>query len=261
MKRSLFLKIYQYLLERRSLLFKIGTPFLILRALWYAGDKVFCPCCVQEFQTFLPFGAQKRDNAICPRCLSLERHRLLWLYIKNKTNLLRENLKVLHVAPEYLLEKAIANLANIDYLSADLQPKQAMVQMDVTNIQYPDNVFDVILCSHVLEHIPNDWQAMSELCRVLKPGGWAILHVPLDNNLAQTLEGSSDLSSEERERLFGHHDHVRMYGLDYKEKLEKAGFAVKIDNYAQELGVEKSKKYGLNADENIYFCTKLASPT
>ncbi|MBN3940600.1 class I SAM-dependent methyltransferase [Nostoc sp. NMS9] len=256
MNRSIFLKIYPYILKKRSLFFKLGTPYLYIRSLWYAGNDVFCPCCERKFQKFLPFGAQKRPNAICPRCLSLERHRLLWLYLKNKTNLLSQKLELLHVAPEYLLKKSISNLPNINYLSADLQPNEAMVQMDITDIQYPNNVFDVILCSHVLEHIPNDWQAMAELCRVLKPGGWAILHIPLDPKLEKTLEGTSDLSPEERERLFGHHDHMRMYGRDYKEKLEKAGFTVKVDSYAQELGIDNIQKFGLMPDEDIYYCTK-----
>ena len=256
MNRSLFLKVYPHLLKKRSFFFKIGTPLFHIRSLWYAGDQVFCPCCEGHFRTFLPFGAQRRPNAICPRCLSLERHRLLWLYLKNKTNLLSSNLKVLHIAPEYLLKKSISALSNISYLSADLQPHEAMVQMDITDIQYEDNAFDMILCSHVLEHVPNDAKAMRELCRVLKPGGWAILHVPLDPKLDKTLEGSSDLSLAERERLFGHHDHVRMYGRDYKDKLEQAGFTVKVDRYAQELGSDQSKKFGLMADEDIYFCTK-----
>ncbi|GET43233.1 class I SAM-dependent methyltransferase [Microseira wollei] len=250
MKRALFLKIYPHLLKRRSLLFKIGTPFLQLRSLIYSGNQVYCPCCGNQFRKFLPFGAQKRPNAICPRCLSLERHRLLWLYLQNKTNLLSANLKFLHIAPEYLLKQAIATLPNINYLSADLQPQEAMVQMDITDIQYEDNSFEPILCSHVLEQVPEDWQAMKELCRVLKPGGWAILHVPLDPKLEKTLEGASDLTPEDRERLFGHHDHVRMYGRDYQQKLEPAGFTVKLEQYAQ------AKKSGLMPDEDIYFCTK-----
>ncbi|MBV9389781.1 MAG: flippase-like domain-containing protein [Chroococcidiopsidaceae cyanobacterium CP_BM_ER_R8_30] len=257
MKRSLFLKIYPFLLKKRSFFFKIGTPLLQICSLWYCGSQVFCPCCEGQFRKFLPFGVQRRPNAICPRCLSLERHRLLWLYLKSKTNLLSSSLQVLHIAPEYLLKKSISDLPNISYLSADLQLHEAMVQMDITDIQYEDNIFDAILCSHVLEHVPNDAKAMQELCRVLKPGGWAILHVPLDPKLEQTLEGSSDLSPKERERLFGHHDHVRMYGSDYKGKLEQAGFTVKVHSYAQELGNDKCKKFGLMTDEDIYFCTKL----
>lgn len=256
MNRTLFLKIYPQILKKRSLFFKLGTPFFQMRSLWYAGDRVFCPCCEGSFSKFLTFGLQRRPNAMCPKCLSLERHRLLWLYLKNQTNLLSASLKFLHVAPEYLLQKLLAALPNINYLSADLQPNQAMVQMDITDIQYQDNVFDAILCSHVLEHIPNDLKAMQELYRVLKPGGWAILQVPIEPKLEKTIEGSPDLSPEERERLFGHHDHVRTYGRDYLERLEKAGFTVKVDSYAQHLGIEKMKKFGLMADEDIYFCTK-----
>jgi len=256
MKRSLFLEVYSLALKKRSLFFKLGSPLLKLRSLWYAGDQVFCPCCEGQFSKFLPFGAQKRPNAVCVRCLSLERHRLLWLYLKNKTNIFSEKLKFLHIAPEYILQKSLRPLSNLNYISSDLEPEEAMVQMDITDIEYKDNFFDAILCSHVLEHIPNDGKAMQELCRVLKPGGWAILHVPINLKLDKTLEGSSDLSPEEREQLFGHHDHVRYYGRDYKDKLEKAGFTVRVDSYPQELGVDNIRKFGLMADEDIYFCTK-----
>jgi SAM-dependent methyltransferase len=223
----------------------------------YAGDQVFCPCCEGHFRNFLPFGANRRPNALCPRCLSLERHRLLWLYFKNKTNLFSTHLKALHVAPEYIFRKYLSELPNLSYITADIEPKEAMVQMDITDISYEDNYFDVILCSHVLEHIPNDGKAMQELCRVLKPGGWAILHVPLDSKLEKTLEGSSELSPEQREKLFGHHDHVRMYGRDYGAKLQQSGFKVKVNSYAKELGSEATKKFGLMEDEDIYFCTKV----
>ena len=255
-KRSTFLKLYQVLLQKRSLVFTVAEPFLKLSAILYAGDNVFCACCEGQFKKFLPFGANRRENAICPGCLSLERHRLLWLYLKQKTNLFSESLKVLHVAPEYVIGRKLMSLKNISYLTGDIVPMQAMVQMDITDINYEDNSFDVILCSHVLEHIPDDRRAMTELCRVLKVGGWAILQVPIDSQLENTLEGASTLTSEEREKLFGHHDHVRMYGRDYAAKLEQAGFTVKIDSYGKSLGIELTNKWGLLPDEDIYFCTK-----
>ncbi|MFB2833641.1 methyltransferase domain-containing protein [Floridanema evergladense] len=256
MNRSILIQPYQLLLKKRSLIFKIATPFLKLLSLFYRGNELHCTCCESNFRKFLPFGATQRENAICPGCLSLERHRLLWLYLKNKTNLFNEKLTVLHVAPEYIFKIKLILLTNLNYLTADIVPGEAMVQMDITNIQYDDNYFDVILCNHVLEHIPNDDRAMKELHRVLKPNGWAILQVPLDPKLAKTIEGSPNLTLEEREKLFGHHDHVRQYGRDYRDKLEQAGFTVKVDNYPQELGIEAIKKFALIADEGIFLCQK-----
>lgn len=261
MIRSLFLKVYPLLLKRRATLIKLATPILKLRALWYRGYNVYCPCCKGSFRKFLTFGANSRPDALCPGCLSLERHRLLWLFLENKTNLFSNSLKVLHIAPEFIFQRYFISMPNLQYLSADLEPDEVMVQMDITNIQYPDASFDVILCNHVLEHIPTDQVAMQELCRVLKPGGWAILQVPLDPKLENTVEGSPALTPEVREKRFGHHDHVRMYGQDYKTKLESAGFTVTVDRYTQELGLENIKKFGLMAGEDIYCCTKSLIPT
>ncbi|OKH40204.1 SAM-dependent methyltransferase [[Phormidium ambiguum] IAM M-71] len=256
MKDLIPIALYQQLLKKRAFVFKIAAPFLSISSEFYRGNKVFCPCCEGNFRSFLPFGANHRPNALCPGCLSLERHRLLWLYLKNKTNLFKENLVVLHVAPEYILQRKLISLPNLNYLTADIVPGEAMLQMDITNIQYHDNYFDVILCNHVLEHIPNDDRAMKELYRVLKPGGWAILQVPVDPKLAKTIEGSPTLTLKEREKLFGHHDHVRQYGLDYQLKLAQAGFIVKVDNYSQELGAEAIKNFGLTPDESIFLCLK-----
>ncbi len=256
MNRSTWINVYQILLKKRSLIFKITAPFLKILSVVHRGDRVFCPCCQGNFRGFLPFGANRRQNAICPGCLSLERHRLLWLYLQNKTNLFNENLAVLHVAPEYIFQRKLISFSHLKYLTADIVSGEAMVQMDITNISYDDNYFDVILCNHVLEHIPDDDRAIKELYRVLKPNGWAILQVPIDRQLAKTIEGSPTLTLEEREKLFGHHDHVRQYGRDYQVKLEQAGFTVKIDSYPQQLGAEAIKKFGLIPDENIFVCLK-----
>ncbi|WP_293138876.1 class I SAM-dependent methyltransferase [Okeania sp. SIO3I5] len=186
----------------------------------------------------------------------MKRHRLLWLYLKNKTNFFDEDLKVLHFAPEYSFYRRFANQKNLDYISADLYSPRAMVKMDITNILYEDNLFDVIICSHVLEHIPDDRKAMSELWRVLKHGGWAILQVPIDINSQETLEDPNIQSPEDRLRFYGLEDHVRMYGLDYKDRLEEVGFTVKVDEYVKELGSDIIEKYGLMETENIYLCIK-----
>lgn len=145
-------------------------------------------------------------------------------------------------------------MSNLDYISADLNSPMAMVKMDITNILYEDNSFDVILCSHVLEHVVDDRKAMRELFRVLKPGGWGILQVPILRD--KTFEDPSIVSPEDRERIFGQKDHVRIYGRDYKDRLEEAGFTVKVDGYVRELGDDKIKKHGLSEDQDIYFCAK-----
>lgn len=225
--------------------------------LLYMGNRFICPCCNGHFRKFLPAGVKPRPNALCPRCGSLERHRLLWLYLRDRTNLFSNNIiKVLHFAPEHILQDLLSSLPNLDYISADLDSHLAMVKMDITNILYEDNSFDVILCSHVLEHVIDDQKAMKELFRVLKHGGWAILQSPIDIKRNKTFEDPGIVLPEDRERVFGQCDHVRIYGLDYKDRLEKAGFTVKVDGYVRELGVNIIQKYGLMKDEDIYFCTK-----
>lgn len=234
-----------------------------LRSLFYIGNEVTCPCCGGSFSKFLAYGGDNpQEDSQCPRCGGVERHRILWLYLQNKTNFFKDDLKVLHFAPEYWFQKNFKNLPNLEYITTDLFDRLAMVKMDITNITYEDNQFDVILCSHVLEHIPDEHKAISELLRILKPSGWAILQVPLDTRREKTFEDPSIVSPEDRRRNFGQEDHVRLHGLDYKERLEKAGFKVKVEDYVQELGAEKAKKYKLEETRNghmcnkIYYCTK-----
>ena len=229
--------------------------YLKRRGIRYWGFRFTCPCCNGYFRTFVPFGTKPTQIA-CPRCYSLERHRLLQLYLRGKTNFFKDNLKVLDIAPTQFFQEICKSLSNIDYLSADIFSPLAMIKMDITTIPLPDNRFDCIICYHVLEHVLDDQKAMRELFRVLKPGGWAILQSPVDHNRDKTFEDLTIVSPDERERVFGQNDHVRIYGIDYKGRLEKAGFLVKVDNYVEELGESAIKKFGLTRDEKIYFCTK-----
>ena len=224
------------------------------------GNRFICPCCGRHFRRFLTFGVKPRKNAMCPRCGSLERHRLLWLYLENKTNLFTSNLKVLHIAPEPIFQKFFKLMLNLDYISADLNSRYAMLNMDITNITYEDCLFDVILCSHVFEHVEDDRKAMRELYRVLKPGGWAILQVPVFFQLEKTHEDAKVKTPDEKQLAFGLKEHVRKYGLDYKDRLEDAGFTVNVDQYAKSLSPEIVRVLCLNTDENIYFCTKPLEP-
>ena len=221
-----------------------------------ATTGVICPCCGGHFDEFLPYGIRPRPNAKCPRCGSKARHRLLWLYVRHRTNLLTERLTVLHLAPERSLRKTLATLPNLTYVGVDLRPGRAMVRTDVTRLSFRDRSFDAILCSHVLEHVPDDRRAMRELFRVLKPGGWAILQTPTDPQRKTTLEDPSIVRPEDRERVFGHSDHVRIYGRDYKDRLEGAGFVVRLDRYARELEPELVRTYGLKRDAVVWLCAR-----
>lgn len=205
--------------------------------------NVECPICKWQGREFLPFGVKTRQNALCPRCHSLERHRLLFLYFKTtiKTN---EKIKLLHFAPEKSLENLFKTYKNIEYLSVDLMPGYAMKVEDITKLTFKDKLFDIICCSHILEHIPDDVRAMKELKRVLKPSGYAIIQVPIDDR-DKTFEDSTVTSEHDRERIFGQKDHVRIYGRDYTERLKKVGFKVDVIDFTKEIGQLLTKKYAL----------------
>ena len=180
------------------------------------------------------------------------------LYLEQKTNLFTDDLRLLHFAPESVLQKLFRAMPNLDYIGVDIDSPLAQIRLDITKIPFRDGAVDVILCSHVLEHVMDDRAAMGELFRVLKPGGWAILQVPMELSRAQTYEDSRIVSPEERQRAFGRYNHVRIYGRDYKDRLRQAGFAVKVDDFAQRLGPKLIRRYGLQGEENIYFSTKPA---
>ena len=221
------------------------------------GNDVECNVCNHTYKKFLPYGRMvSRDNALCPNCLSLERHRLMHLYLKNKTNFFTANLKVLHIAPEHCFISRFEKNKNLDYITADIESPLAKVKMDVHAIPFEDNTFDVAFCNHVMEHVTDDIKAMSEIRRVLKPGGWAIIQSPLTENLEVTFEDPSITDFAERERIFGQNDHVRNYGKDYGRRLEKAGFTVSEDKYVMEMDPKLVQRYALPANEIIYFCKK-----
>ncbi|MBW2495419.1 MAG: methyltransferase domain-containing protein [Deltaproteobacteria bacterium] len=224
----------------------------------YRGTARYCPCCDSQCRKFLSFGIETRHDVRCPFCGSLERHRLISLYLEQRTDLFDgRRKKLLHVAPEAPLSSAIERADYIDYLSADLDRPDVMARMDITDIDYPADTFDVILCSHVLEHVPEDRKAMAEFFRVPKPGGWAILQVPI---LAETtFEDFSVTDPAERERLFGQHDHVRSYGPDYADRLAEAGFSGTVDAFVRDLGEAEIRRQGLTRHENVYFCVKDAA--
>jgi SAM-dependent methyltransferase len=227
-----------------------------IASVFYIGNKVECPVCSSHYHQFLPYGRVGRDNALCPNCLALERHRLMWLYLKEKTDFFKAPHKLLHVAPEYCFINRFEAMKNLDYITADIESPLAKVKMDIHQIPFEANTFDVTFCNHVMEHVTDDIKAMSELYRVLKPGGWAIIQSPLDPRRETTLEDPTITSPADRLKHYWQEDHLRLYGLDYKQRLEKAGFTVTEDRFAAELPVEISKKYALPVGEVIYFCKK-----
>ncbi len=229
-----------------------GTLFAIA----YYGNKRYCPICNTSFRKFEKFGVVPREDAKCVRCGSLERHRLVWLYFKKMTDLFDGRpKKMLHVAPEKAFKHRLNKILGEGYLTADLFDPQAMVKMDITNIQYPDEKFDVIYCSHVLEHVPDDKKAMREFLRVLKPDGWAILLVPISAD--KSFEDPSITDPAERLKVFGQSDHVRVYGPDYVNRLIEAGFKVKISDPSDFLTEEKIVSMGLiNMAGKVFYCTK-----
>lgn len=204
------------------------------------------------FRKFLPYGYENpREGVLSPSTLSLERHRLLWLYLQNETNFFKDNLKVLHFAPEQAFHKRFQELKNIEYTTTDLNSPIADVKADICNLPFKDGSYDVILCNHVLEHIPDDVQAMKELYRVMKPGGWGIFQIPQDLTREKTFEDNRITDKKERARIFGQYDHVRIYGRDYFEKLRGMGFSVEEVDYTAKLGKLKVGKYRLAAGELI----------
>ena len=193
---------------------------------------------------------------LSPSTLSLERHRLLWLYLKHETNFFTAPLKVLHFAPEQAFYKKFKKLKNLEYTTTDLNSPLADVKADICALPFKDHSFDVILCNHVLEHIPDDRKALNELYRILKPSGWGIFQIPQDLKREVTYEDNSITDKKERARIFGQYDHVRIYGGDYLDRLEEAGFIVKAVDYTERMTDAEIEKYRLAKGELIPLVTK-----
>lgn len=230
-----------------------------LLSIFYIGSKVECPVCNSKYRKFLPYGrnTSSRENALCPSCLSLERHRLMALYMKRKTNFYTANLKVLHVAPEYCFIDRFEQMKNLDYITADIESPLAKVKMDIHQIPFEANTFDVAICNHVMEHVDDYILAMSELHRVLKPGGWALIQSPQDMKYEVTYEDPTITDPKEREIHFLQNDHLRLFGRNYGRELEKGGFKVTEDRFVMdELTKAEVQRYSLPGEEIVYFCQK-----
>ena len=246
--------------ESLGILFVIANKARLVFLRWkYRGNKVNCACCGSHFRAFAPFGNIKRKNAWCPKCESLERHRLLSMYFKNKTDIYSKTLKVLHIAPEIAFFNHLNAQKNLDYNPVDIYPHlypKGTKYLDLLNNKLPDNTFDVIICNHVFQYIEEDKKAMKELHRIMKHGGWGIMQVPYDKKRNITYEDASITDPLEREKAFGLKEHVRFYGLDYGDRLREAGFDVTVEDYTAEFSDEENFKYGFWKGDPIFFCTK-----
>lgn len=254
-------KLFKLLLNTipRPLLIRLSYLVRPLLAFYLKGKRFTDPIDGKSFRAFLPYGyGNQRQNVLSPSTLSLERHRLLWLYLQNETDFFSNTAakKVLHFAPEQCFYKRFRKQKNIHYTTTDLLSPLADVKADICNLPFENESFDIVFCNHVLEHIPDDTKAMQELFRILKPNGMAILQIPQDLSRATTFEDDSITDKRERAKIFGQYDHVRVYGRDYFNKLRSIGFDVQEVNYGKSLGNELVEKYCLAEGEILPVCFK-----
>jgi hypothetical protein len=224
----------------------------------YLGNKVYCPLCEDSFRMFLPFGPERRTQALCPRCHTLERHRLLWLYLQEQVHIQERHLEVLHFAPEPILQQRLKSLLNLKYRSADLTSPEAMDHVDIQSLPYPDHTFDLILCSHVLAHIPQDRKALQEMRRVLRPNGRILLQARI-HPIPATLEVPGARTPAQRLKAYGQADRYRNYGQDFAQRVTAEGFTVEKVDYAQTRNPEEQAHLGLGQGHFIFVATPTAN--
>ena len=276
-------KIFKFILNTipRPILIRLSIVVRPILAFLLKGSRFTDPIDGKSFRMFLPYGyGNQRNNVLSPSTLSLERHRLLWLYLQNETDFFQSQLdsdspvtqnkriklrkdaetssalKVLHFAPEQEFYKRFKKQTNIVYTTTDLLSPLANVKADICNLPFEDNEYDIIFCNHVLEHIPDDTKAMQELFRVLKPGGMGIFQIPQDLSRAKTFSDDTIVDQKERAKIFGQYDHVRVYGRDYFDKLRSIGFKVIEEDYTHKIAPELVEKYCLAKGEIIPICFK-----
>ena len=241
----------------RTFLIKISFVFQPILGFFLKGNQFTDPIDGKSFSTFLPYGYNNlRKNALSPSTFSLERHRLLWLYLKNETGVFSKKIKLLHFAPEQAFYKSFKKLSNIQYDTIDINSPLAKIRADICDLPIKDNTYDFILCNHVLEHILDDNKAISELHRVLKKDGVGIFQVPIDMKKEFTFQDDSITDKKERNKIFGQYDHVRVYGKDYFTKLKNAGFKVEEVDYTKNLSKDEIYRFSIVKGEIIPVCTK-----
>lgn len=222
-------------------------------------SAVSCPLCGWGGKRFEAAGRNGRPNARCPRCQSLERHRAAFLYLRDETDLLKPPARILHFAPERSLASVLEGISGLEYVSTDLEMPGVSLHMDIERLLFRDGVFDLVICSHVLEHVSDDLGAMREIARVLNDTGVALIMVPqLANPRDRTVEDPSIATPQERERAYGQADHVRAYGHDFADRVEAAGMTAETVTYPQRLGEEAIRRFGLTADERMFICRPIS---
>lgn len=249
--KTLLRELAQATIPRR---YRYGLRAAVLAAIspLFAGDNVECPACGKSARRW---ASLTFPESVCPHCFAFGRQRLMALYIQNELQLGQKPMTVLHFAAEPYFMRYFKEVPNLTYIAADLDPPSEAVRMDITDIALDDGSVDVVICSHVLEHVPDDAKAIREIKRVLAPGGLAMVLVPVHNNLPSTYEDPSITSPKDRLEAFHQRDHVRLYGADFEDRLGKCGVTVTVNRYAQSLGDEAIARYGLRKEEIIYICT------
>lgn len=240
----------------------------------YAGHNVECPLCGLTFDRFAPTGVLKRNfwksahgrnllgkdfiavaQKMCPNCHSSERHRLQYLFLRDRMKILdMSGFSLLDVAPDGVMKAKLFSQLKGEYISIDITTARCpTIVMDLTQMAFSDKCFNVIICYHVLEHIRDDRKAMRELFRVLKPNGWAILQVPI---WAETTVEDPHVPTNQYEKLYGHRGHVRRYGMDYADRLREVGFQVTLDYFARQLSSGERERFGIDPAEILFFCRR-----
>lgn len=220
----------------------------------YVGRGRRCPICGCRRRKFLPYGyVSSREDALCPQCLSLERHRMIWLWMERHTDLFDSRPRLLHIAPEVSLMRHFKRLyrGTECYTTADLESPLADIHFDVQHIPMEDRSIDVVVCNHLLEHVEDDRRAMRELFRIMRTGGWGIMIVPEDRSRTTTFEDDTITDPAERTRIFGQYDHRRIYGRDYDDRLREVGFDVERIAFATMLTPEERSLYAVGSDDLV----------
>ena len=246
----------------RPILQRIAGWAVPIMGLWYVGRGKECPLCGCRRRKFLPYGyVTQRDNALCPNCLALERHRTLWLWLLRESDIGRGAValpRLLHVAPEVALMRKFSRIyakQPADYVTADLESPLADLHFDIQHIPLEDESFDVVICNHIMEHVEDDRLAMREILRIMRKGGWGVILSPVDLQREKTFEDDTITDEAERTRIFGQYDHRRIYGRDYAERLREAGFEVYECDYANLIPAKEKQLYALT-DEPLYIVRK-----